>query len=75
RRERSALIPQPVASLADAVAPVHRGDVETGHRGVPPQSLAFGPRYRLRMREYCGGRGNVEPLLLQTTDLPSPGQA
>ena len=47
RRERSALIPQPLASLADAVAPVHRGDVETGHRRLPPQSLAFGLRYRL----------------------------
>jgi hypothetical protein len=47
RPERSALIPQPLASLADAVAPVHRGDVETGHRGVPLQSLAFGLRCRL----------------------------
>jgi hypothetical protein len=28
-----------------------------------------------RMREYRGGRGNIELLLLETTDLLSPGQA
>ncbi len=38
---------RPLASLADAVAPMHRGDVEPGHRGVLLPSPALGVRCRL----------------------------